>query len=51
MKTGLKQGTRNVFYMIGSRKMFELAAKEMFANTKSLSPSGNFLFHKYFSEH
>lgn len=49
VKTGLKRVKRNVIFMAGWRKTFELAAKEIFANMKSLSPSGNFLFHKYFS--
>lgn len=38
-------------FIAGSRKTFELAAKGIFVNMKSMNPAGNFLFHKYFSGH
>lgn len=51
VKIRLKWGKRGNFFRAGSRKTFELAAKGIFVNMKSLNPAGNFLFHKYFSGH
>lgn len=51
VKIGLKWRKRSIFFIAGSRKTFELAAKGIFVNMKSLNPAWNFLFHKYFSGH